>query len=799
MKSILPIILSLSTIVSIHAQAFKDKQNLVKHEGLFNFYYSEEEDRIFLKVDQLNEDFLYVHFLTTGLGSNDIGLDRGQLGGTAVVRFEKAGNKLLLIQPNQDFRAETQNQLERQSVEQAFVRSVLYGFKIEEEQDGSYIIDLTPFLLQDAHGVAHRLKQGDFGTYSIAKEKSALSMERTKAFPENVEFEALLTFEGEPKGRDIRSVAPNASNLSLIQHHSFVKLPDDGYQKRNFDPRSGAIYISYMDYSTPVFEPITKRYVVRHRLEKKDSEAAFSEAVAPIVYYLDPGTPEPVKSALLEGAAWWNQAFEAIGYKDAFQVKMLPEDADPLDVRYNVIQWVHRSTRGWSYGASVVDPRTGEIIKGHVSLGSLRIRQDLLIAQALMNRPFATDDLNHGPMLDMALARIRQLSAHEVGHTLGFAHNFAGSSDENSSVMDYPHPQFELENGKIEVSKAYETGIGEWDKFTVKYSYAHIPEAESEDKFLNSVLAEANDRQLQFISDADARAPGGAHVNAHLWDNGKNAAEALEEILKIRELGIANFSEDNIRSGEAFSVLEDAFVPLYFLHRYQTEAAVKAIGGLNYNYAVKGGGQKTVVTLEREQQEEALHAVLKTLEPKVLAVPEDKLHLFPPRAYGFGRSRESFASNAGVAFDALGAPATASQLTLSLLLHPERAARLIQQKAVDKNQIGLEEVLHELLERTIRSSKTDSFLQEVQNAINYNVLDHLMNLAVHEKATPQVKAVTFAELEALEDWLQKKRNRTNSARAHLLRKIQTFKKVPSNFKLEHSTPNIPDGSPIGSF
>ena len=358
MKFALTISFCFSIILSAQSQFLENKEGLLKHEGFFDFYYSEEEDKIFLEVDKIDEDFLYVHFLTTGLGSNDIGLDRGQLGGTAVVRFEKAGNKLLLVQPNQKFRAETENEAERKSIEQAFVRSVLHGFKIEEEQEGNFIIDFTPFLLQDAHGVSRRLQQGNYGNYHINRDKSALSLERTKAFPENVEFEALLTFEGEPRGRDVRSVAPDPGNLSLIQHHSFVKLPDDNYKKRLFDPRSGAISISYMDYSTPVFEPITKRYVVRHRLEKKDPTAAVSEPVEPIIYYLDPGTPEPVRSALLDGAKWWNEAFEAIGYKDAFQVKMLPEDADPLDVRYNVIQWVHRSTRGWSYGASVVDPRT---------------------------------------------------------------------------------------------------------------------------------------------------------------------------------------------------------------------------------------------------------------------------------------------------------------------------------------------------------------------------------------------------------------------------------------------------------
>lgn len=799
MKQLLLVFLFFGFSAASVAQNWDKPDDLQTFEGFFDFHYSEKEGKIFLEVDEIDKDFLYVHYLTTGLGSNDIGLDRGQLGGEKVVRFEKAGNKLLLVQPNQDYRAETDNILEKQSVEQAFARSVLQGFEIKEEDNGSYIIDFTPFLMQDAHGVAARLRRGNYGSYRVSKEKSALSLNRTKAFPENVEFETLLTFEGEPSGRSVRSVAPDAQNISLIQHHSFVKLPEEGFEKRAFDPRSGAISISYMDYSTPVFEPIRKRYIIRHRLEKKNPEAEMSEAVEPIIYYLDPGTPEPVKSALLEGARWWNEAYEAIGYKDAFQVKMLPEDADPLDIRYNVIQWVHRSTRGWSYGASVVDPRTGEILKGHVSLGSLRIRQDFMIAQALMNKPFAERDDNHEELMEMAVARIRQLSAHEVGHTIGFAHNFAASVDEDASVMDYPHPKFELRDGEIEFKNAYDTGIGEWDKVTVKYSYADIPEGMNEEEFLNSVLEESHKRGLQFISDSDARAQGGAHADAHLWDNAPNAAEELQRVLKVRARGIDNFSEDNIRTGEAFSVLEDVFVPLYFFHRYQTEAAVKSVGGLRYSYAVKGGSEPVVEKLGRDEQLTALQAVLSTLEAETLAIPKEKLKLFPPRAFGYGRSRESFKSNTGIGFDALGAPATAAEMTLSLLLHPERAARLVQQKAIDPNQLGLEEVLEELIDSSIKSNHKDSYLREVGNVVKYETLQQLLKLAADKDATSQVRAVAHFQIEELQAWLQKNQKGNSVTNKELLRQIERFWEHPMEFEEEKRAPKIPDGSPIGGI
>lgn len=781
--------------MAVFGQFLETKKELTKFEGFFDFHYSEAEGNIYLEVDKLDTEFLYVHSLRTGLGSNDIGLDRGQLGGGEVVQFVKTGNKLLLIQSNMQYRANTQNLLEKKSIKEAFGRSVLFGFEIKETKGESYVIDLTPFLLLDAHGVAQNLKANKEGTYKLDKDRNALWMERTKAFPKNVEFEAMLTFVGEPTGKKLREVVPNPNSVSVIQHHSFVALENSNYAPRAFDPNCGSYPMIYMDYSSPIWEPITKRFITRHHLEKKDPNAAVSEAKEPIIYYLDPGTPEPIRSALMEGAGWWNQAFEAIGYKDAFQVKLLPADADPMDVRYNVIQWVHRSTRGWSYGSTINDPRTGEIIKGHVSLGSLRIRQDFMIAQALMNKPFAERDDNHQQMLAMALARIRQLAAHEVGHTLGFAHNFAASTTGRVSVMDYPHPTLSLQNGEVDFSNAYATGIGEWDKVTVAYSYSDIPKDVKEKDALNSILEAGFSKGYRFISDSDARAQDGAHPKAHLWDNGENASEELEAMLRLREVAIRNFSEDNIRKGEPFSVLEDVFVPLYFFHRYQTEAAVKLIGGMDYNYAVKGADGLVVQTLPKQIQTEALQAVLKTLEMKTLAIPEDKLKLFPPRAYSYYRSRESFKSKMGVAFDALGAAATASDMTLGLLLNPERANRLVQQKALDSKNIGLDDVLEQLIQTTYMERRGSDYEAEVQRTVQYETLQYLMNLAVSTKTIAQTKGLVNETIDALAGSLAKNKDAFSK---QLLRDIAQFREDPEEFKVI-TPPSIPDGSPIGSF
>jgi hypothetical protein len=781
-------------IINVFSQKL-DSKTLKDYNGFFDFHYEESTDKIYLEVKDLDKEFLYVNSLATGVGSNDIGLDRGQLGGERLVKFKKAGNKLLLVQPNLDYRAITNNELEKKSIEQAFAQSVLFGFKIIENNNGTYIIDLTSFLMQDAHGVEKRLK-GE-GSYKLDLSKSALSLDRTKAFPKNIEFEALLTFKGEPKGKNIKSVTPTSSLVSVIQHHSFIELPDDGYKMREFDARSGAISMSYLDYATPIQDPIRKRYIIRHRLEKKDSSALMSEAKKPIIYYLDPGTPEPVRSALLEGARWWNQAYESIGFKEAFQVKMLPDNADPMDCRYNVIQWVHRSTRGWSYGGSVVDPRTGEIIKGHVSLGSLRIRQDFLIAQALMDKPFAERDDNYQPMLDMALARIRQLSAHEVGHTIGFTHNFAASTNDRSSVMDYPHPAIFITNGNIDFSNAYAVGIGAWDKVTVAYSYSEFDANTIEKDKLNTILSDANALGFQFISDFDARAEGGAHQFAHLWDNGKSASKELENLMNVRAQAISNFSSENIRDGEPYSVLEDVFVPLYFFHRFQVEAATKVIGGLDYNYAVKGDGQTIVKPADVKTQKETLEQILTTISAEALAIPKSILKLFPPRAYGYSRTRESFKGKTGVAFDPMSAAVTASDMTLKLLLNSQRANRIIQQKSLDNKQLGFDDLLQHVLEASFGKRYNDVYKEEIQQLINERVLLHVMNLAVSDQSIFQVKAKANDAINSLSrDYLADKKKPSQYA-AQFAMLIKEFREHPDKFKIENA-PKIPDGSPIGS-
>ncbi|MAD11359.1 MAG: peptidase [Flavobacteriaceae bacterium] len=766
------------------------------YSGFFNFFYNTENDHIYLEISDLEKEFLYVNSLSEGIGSNDIGLDRGQLGNSRVVYFKKAGNRLLLVEPNQKYRANSENYLEKKSIKQAFAKSVIWSFPIIDTNNNKIIIDLNDFLLNDAHGVSQRLKLRNQGSYLVDKSRSSMSIDRTKAFPKNIEFDVQLTFKGQPKGNLIKSVTPSADAVTVHQHHSFIDLPPLDFKMRRFDPRSGVNAFRFYDYATPVSQPTLQEYVVRHRLEKKNPELEYSEAVKPIIYYLDNGTPEPVRSALLEGGRWWNQAFESIGFKNAFQVKILPDDADPLDVRYNVIQWVHRSTRGWSYGASIIDPRTGEILKGHVSLGSLRIRQDFMIALGLSKSPFKIDNNQESKALDMALARIRQLSAHEIGHTLGFAHNFAASANNRSSVMDYPHPTLSIVNGNINFDDAYSVGIGDWDKVSVSYNYKEFSSDLDENVELQNILENSYSSGHRFISDSDSRPIGGAHPTSHLWDNGAVATDELDKLLKIRRIAMNQFSLDHLRIGENYSILEDRLVPIYFLHRYQLEAVVKQVGGINYNYGVKGNINYNTYPVNELEQRSALKSILNAISPSELMIPKSLQSILMPRTFGNYRSRESFASQTGVAFDYLGIANSLSDAIFGMILNSQRVSRLIQQEAVYKNQLTLNEVITQLVDQTFKLKESDSYHKSINEINQSNLFKHLMLLSTSNNVYPQVRAEIFNSLEDLLTWL--KNNPEVKYSKFYQNQINQFMSQPKLLSPLKSE-KIPDGSPIGSI
>ena len=785
-----------------------------KFPGYFNLYWDAKQGKLWLEIDKWSTEFLYQSGLPAGVGSNDIGLDRGQLGKTAVVRFERSGPKVLLIEENLSYRAVTNDADERRAVHDSFAESALWGFTVAAEEncpapvDATQkncraLVDATDFFLRDAHGIPATLRRTKQGAYHIDASRCAIYLPRTNSFPLNTEIEATLTFAGDDPGPWVREVTPAPESITVREHHSFVQLPPPGYKPRIYDPRSSFFGISYMDYATPVSEPIVKRFIARHRLEKKDPKAALSEPVRPIIYYLDRGAPEPIRSALLEGARWWNQAFEAAGYKNAFQVELMPEGADLMDLRYNVIQWVHRATRGWSYGAAVIDPRTGEIIKGHVTLGSLRVRQDYLIAEGLL-APYEKGKPVSPKMMQMALARLRQLAAHEVGHTLGLMHNYSASTVNRSSVMDYPPPLVKLAaDGTPDLSDAYATGIGEWDKVSIAWGYSDFAPGTDEHAALNKILSDAFGRGLRYLTDQDARPPGSSSSVAHLWDSGSNAVDELNRIMQVRAAALKRFGENNIREGAPLATLEDVLAPIYMYHRYQVEAASKLVGGMDYTFALRGDGEVPTQTVAPAEQRRALAAVLATLKPETLALPEPLLRIIPPRPPEYPRGREDFKIHTSPAFDALAPAESAAQHTLQFLFNPERAARLVEFHDRNTDNPGLEEVLDAVLNATWKTPHAKGYNGEIANTVDDVVLYDLMALSANDHASDAVRAIASLKLREMKDWFDSGSAIPNAIldKAHVYfasKEIERFEKDPKRIDL---TPPVepPDGPPIGSI
>ncbi len=782
--------------------------SMQKIDGFFPLYFDESTGNLYLEIPRLGQEVLYVSGLSAGVGSNDIGLDRAQLGGTAVVSFQRVGPRILMVQPNYEWRANSQNAAERKAMEDAFAKSILWGFQVAAEASGRVLVDFTDFIMRDTHNVGPRI-----GGHRFDRTRSAVNLEGTKGFPSNSEIDVISTFVSDAAGGGGRGggggagqiggrlgdVAPNASAVTVRQHHSIIELPDNNYTPRMMDPRSGYFGVNYADYARPLGEDLQVRYINRHRLVKKDPNAARSEPVEPIIYYVDRGAPEPIRTALIEGGRWWNEAYEAAGFINAFRVEVMPEGADPMDVRYNTITWVHRSTRGWSYGSSITDPRTGEILKGHVSLGSLRWRQDYLIFEGLLS-PYVNGTEKPQVLEDTALARIRQLSAHEIGHTIGLGHNYYNSKLGRISTLDYPHPLITLRpDGTMDFSQAYDEGIGEWDKVAIQYGYTQFPAGTDEAAALKKILDDAWEQDIRYMSNQDLDLNPGVDQ----WNNGTDEAAELTRILQLRRAAMEGFGERAIKVGRPMALIEEAMVPVYLHHRYAVDSAVTALGGQEYIYAMRGDGRTPVRWAPAARQNRALDALMSALRLSDLVLPSAVVQNIPPRPPGFGANREMFPRMTGGAFDPVAPAVSATEIVLGGIFSNTRAARLVAQKAVDATLPGLDDVLNRLNVTVFDARPANAYEAEINRAMERALVSRLMAMAESAPMT-QVRAIATATLKALPSRATLlPANAGNAAeRAHrqlLADDIKRFLDRPYAELRPAATPAPPPGAPIGDF
>ena len=766
-------------------------------DGFLPLYWDADLGQLWMEIPEMEKEMIHLMGFGSGLGSNDIGIDRGSLRGSRIIEFERVGRKILMVQPNYRFRAQSDNPEEVKAVRDAFARSVVWSFTPAAQTGPRALVDITDFLLADQVNAAGSMQPG---TYRLDATRSTIYMDMTNSFPTNTEMEAELTFVSQAGGgrggrgggafEGVSSVAATGAAASIRIHHSFLQLPDDGFETRMYDPRSGYGANSFQDYAVSLEEDMTQRAIRRHRLVKQNPNAAMSDPVKPIIYYLDPGTPEPVRSALLEGGRWWNQAFEAAGYRNAFQVVIRPDSISSLDARYNVINWVHRSTRGWSSGGSVTDPRTGEILKGVVTLGSLRIRQDYLIAEGLLS-PYQTGDETPPELAEWATSRIRQLSAHEISHTIGLGHNYYNSTAGRISVMDYPHPLVTLNrDGSLDYSQAYDADIGEWDKVAIEYGYQDFPAGTDEEASLMKILDDAWQDDVRYMTNQDI----GTTPQADQWALGTDMAAELDRMMDVRQAALSRFGANAIQAGRQMSTIEEALVPLYMHHRYQVEATATVLGGVGYVYATRGDGQTPVWAISGNEQRAALAALMRTLQPSELALPRSVLALIPPRAPGYGRSRETFPRYTGDGFDAVTPAVVAAGLTVDNMLTPDRAARLEEQAALDPSLPGLDDVLGALVETSFGAPTSDAYERQIQQAVQGVVLDRIKWLAANASMLA-VRATANGVLQRVHSNLVAM---TDAPHAQTLAmEIQRFMDRPLESMAAPGTVTAPPGAPIG--
>ena len=738
-----------------------------KLDGFIPIYLDPHQGKLLLELPRDSTRALFVATQATGLGSNPIGIDRGSDGASHVVRFDRDGDRVLVVFENWAYRSSAAgNAAHQRSVQEAFPPSTVAALPILATEAGRLLVDAGDLVMRDWNRVSETLASSRQGTYTVARERSSIYRPYTKAFPENTEIDVALTFttNGAP-GSIVDRTVPEGHALTLRQHLSLLPLPNDQYIPRAWDPRVGYFGISFNDYAQPIQLPLQQRWIARHRLERVNPTDPKSPIKNPILYYVDRGIPEPMRSATLEGVRWWEQAFDRAGLRGGFKVDLLPEGVDPMDARYNVVQWENRNERGWSVGGAVTDPRTGEILKGMARLDSHRARTDYNLYAGLMGADAAAADTA------FVLARVRQVSAHEVGHTLGLAHNYIASSYERASVMDYPPPRVSLRpDGQIDISQAYGVGPGPYDVWAIHWGYGIFP-ASTEADSLRTIVDDGLKRGYLFLSDADARPEFGSDPRVNLWDDRETATTFLESQMAVRRVAISRFGERNIRVGDPITLLQERFVPVYFMHRFALNGLTKTIGGMEYANAVRGDKQQATRPINAAQQRAALSLLLEALKPSELAIPDTAITLLAPGASNVTPPVELFGSRTRPAFDELGAARTLAQMIVDGILQRDRAARL-SQFAAHGSALTLGGVIDAMVGATWRApTPATAKLAALGRVAQRALADRLLLLAADSEAAPEARSMAdlkIVELRPSAALWSKQATRTEEDRAHWL-------------------------------
>ena len=773
-------------------------QNTVAQDGLLPVHVDRRGGRILLSLpapdaEGISGRFIYVAALETGLGSASIGLDRALSSGSRLLVFRRVGRKIVAEIENPRFRASGASAEELEGVRHSFAYSTLWmGDIAAETADGRLIVDISSFLARDDLNIARALREQENGDYRLVPELSIADVNFVHVFPRNIELEGRLTFVSARPGPEVANIAPIAGNVSFIVRHSLVALPEPGYEPRRFDPRSGSFGMQVVDFGAPLGRPVVYELANRFRLEHGDPADPRSPVRNPIVFYIDRAAPEPIRTALREGVSWWSDAFAAAGWPGAFRAEIMPVGADPLDIRYNVVNWVNRATRGWSYGQPIVDPRTGEIIKGQVLLGSLRIRQDLIIYQALVGAGLTGTGDPNDP-ITAALARIRQLGAHEVGHALGLAHNFAASIQGRYSVMDYPAPRVRLVDGRPDLTDAYGAGIGRWDRFAIDWLYGARTDAEG-----NTRMAAGLAEGLRYVADDDSRAADSPHPLGSLWDDSADPVAELNRMMAVRAAAVARFGPSAIHPGDPQSQLRRAFVPIWLIHRYQVEAAAKLLGGVDFTYAVAGDGHGEARNVPPAAQRRALDALLATLTPAALTVPPQLLANLSAGWSGDNdrqTSIEVMPVAGGPVFDPLAASETGAMVTLTDLLAPQRLNRLEIQNQADPASPSAREAIDRLIARVFDFTGLDASASIVQRRIATTSALALARLQRDPALSPTIALVLSEQISRLAAALARNPDDWSRGLGRLLGDREALTAALAD---QRRLPRIPPGMPIGA-